>query len=236
MTMTNTQKILWTIIILLVLVFIFIAVKEHGTTPAVTMATSTTQTSSSTATTIPGTNIQVQGNGNYTITPIPVTGQMPQGEPDLNATVHFGTDPSLSPDIRATVEQKVSAAQAILKSNPTDVNTWINLGIYQKMGGDYTATIASWTYAGKLSPTNYISFGDLGDLYAYFLHDTTTAEKYYTEAIANGPTQAYLYIQLAEIYHDIDHNSAHALTTINQGLTKIPNDPSLLSYKASLSQ
>lgn len=134
------------------------------------------------------------------------------------------------------VGQKVSALQTALQKNPKDVDSWIGLGIYQKMAGDYNATIASWQYAGKLSPTNFISFGDLGDLSAYFLKDTASAEKYYAQAIKNGPTQAYLYIQLAQVQNDIEHDSAKAMATINAGLAKIPGDPSLLQYKAELSK
>jgi tetratricopeptide (TPR) repeat protein len=134
------------------------------------------------------------------------------------------------------VQQKVSALQATLQKNPADFDSWIDLGIYQKMAGDYNATITSWQYAGLLSPTNFVSFGDLGDLYAYFLKDTAQSEKYYAQAIKNGPTQAYLYIQLAQVEHDVEQNSAKALATVNAGLAKIPNDPSLLQYKATLSQ
>ena len=94
-------------------------------------------------------------------------------------------------------------------------------------------TINGAIYAAGGSPDG---FGDLGDLYAYFLRDTVSAEKYYTQAIKNGPTQTYLYIQLAQVQNDIEKNTAKALATVNAGLAKIPNDPNLLQYKAELSK
>jgi tetratricopeptide (TPR) repeat protein len=150
--------------------------------------------------------------------------------------VFSGIGASLTPDVKTMVQQKISALQAALQKNPADFDSWINLGIYQKMAGDYTATVISWQYAGKLSPTNFISFGDLGDLSAYFLKDTVAAEKYYAQAIKNGPTQAYLYVQLAHVENEIEHDTAKALATVNAGLAKIPSDPNLLQYKAELSK
>jgi hypothetical protein len=240
MQITKTQKIVGSVILLVVLLTLYIVFDRRAKNAELNI-TATNQVASTTTTTTTGGGVSVsaQGSGVYTIQQVPLTeGQgVPQPMPDLSAKVVFsGIGASLTPDVKTMVEQKISALQATLLKTPTDFDSWIQLGIYQKMAGDYTATIASWQYAGKLSPTNFISFGDLGDLSAYFLKDTASAEKYYAEAIANGPTEDYLYIQLAQVEHDIELNSAKALATINAGLIKIPNDPGLLQYKAGLSQ
>ena len=104
----------------------------------------------------------------------------------------------------------------------------------QKAGGDYQGAIISWKYASRLAPTDFISLANIGNLYAYFLHDNAQAEIYYKQAIAKGQTQAYLYTQLAEIYRDIFQDLDKAKSIIDQGLSKIPNDPSLLQFKESL--
>jgi len=242
MKITKTQKIAGSIIILIILLGLYIVFDHRsqnaGENPA-TSASVTNQTASTTTTTTGGTQITTQGTGGYTITQVPVTegAGVPQPIPDLKSQVVFsGIGASLTPDTKTMVQQKVSVLQAALQKNPADFDSWINLGIYQKMAGDFNATIASWQYAGKLSPTNFISFGDLGDLSAYFLKDTVSAEKYYAQAIKNGPTQEYLYIQLAQVEHDIEQNTAKALATVNAGLSQIPNDPNLLQYKTELSK
>ena len=238
MKITKTQKIIGGIIILVALLGLYIVFDKRAKSVENSQAIATTTVDTATTTTTGGVQVNSQGTGGYTIEQVPLSEGVgvPQPIPNLKAQVIFSADPSLTPEIKTAIQQKISGLQTLLLKNPKDFDSWINLGIYQKMAGDYNSTIASWQYAGKLSPTNFISFGDLGDLFAYFLKDTTSAEKYYNQAIANGPTQAYLYIQLAQVYHDIELDSAKALATINLGLAKIPNDPSLLQYKSSLSQ
>jgi hypothetical protein len=235
MQITKKQKIVGGVLAVVVLLSLYIIFDmRHKTDWSINnnQATTTSMTATSTA----GLAVTTQGTGNYTIEQVPITeGQgVPQPIPDLKSPVVFGNDPSLTPEIKAQISQKISDLQATLSKNPKDFDSWIELGLRQKSAMDYGATVASWEYAGKLSPTNFISFGDLGDLYAYFLHDTTQSEKYYAQAIKNGPTQAYLYIQLAQIQQDIELNTSKALSTIEKGLIQIPNDPSLLQYKSTL--
>ncbi len=237
MKLTKTQKIIISIIIIGILLVLYIAFDRRSKNVPnenTNFSLSTTTTGNTTTKEIGNTGVNISSNGDFKVEQVP--NNVPLPIPDLTAKVSFGPNVSMTDEQKQMVEQKVSVLQTALLKNPADFDSWINLGIYRKMTGDYQATIVAWQYAGKLSPTNYISFGDLGDLYAWFLKDTTTAEKYYKQAIANGPTQTYLYIQLAQVYHNIELNSAKALDIINQGLTKIPNDPSLLQYKAGLSQ
>jgi tetratricopeptide (TPR) repeat protein len=79
-----------------------------------------------------------------------------------------------------------------------------------------------------------VALGNLGNLYAYYIKDNAQAENYYKQAIAKGSTQAYLYVQLGEVYRDVFKDAAKAKATADQGLAKIPNDPSLLQFKATL--
>ena len=67
-----------------------------------------------------------------------------------------------------------------------------------------------------------------------FLNDKNQAETYYKQAIINGPAQAYLYTQLAEVYRDIFKDLTKAQAVVAQGLLKIPNDPNLLQLQGSL--
>lgn len=201
--------------------------------------TATTSNGSTTGTsTIPGTNIVVQGaNGaSYTIEPVPFSeGQgVPQPIPNLDRPVAPAGSATVTAEAKAAAAVKITSLQSRLKKNPADVLAWIDLGMYQKQAGDYQGSVISWQYAGKLSPADYVSRANLGNLYAYFLKDNGQAEMYYKQAIAKGSTQAYLYTQLAEVYRDVFGDKEKALAIVNQGLSQIPNDANLLQLKASL--
>jgi hypothetical protein len=234
MTITKTQKIIGSVVILVVLLALYIAFDRHSKN------TEVGQVSTTVATSTDGVSVVSQGNNTYTITALPATGNVgggvPQPIPNLSAPIVFSPSVSLTDSEKQAALQKISSLQAALRKNPADFDSWIDLGIYEKITGYYDNTIAAWQYASKLSPTDFISLGDLGDLYAYFLKDTATSEKYYNQAIKNDPTRAYLYVQLAQIEHDIENNPAKAMNTINQGLSQIPNNQQLINYKATLSQ
>ena len=136
--------------------------------------------------------------------------------------------------MKSLITDKIRSLQARLKKDPRDFLAWLDLGIYQKMATDYEGAVISWQYASRLDPTSYIPLGNLGDLYAYFLKDKTKALEYYKKAISNGSTQSYLYVQLALVYKDVFKDMDKALAIIDQGLSKLPNNPSLLETKANL--
>ncbi len=59
---------------------------------------------------------------------------------------------------------------------------------------------------------------------------------YYKQAIAKGPTQINLYMQLIDLYRYNMQDTAKALAVVNQGLVKLPNNANLLQLKAELSK
>jgi tetratricopeptide (TPR) repeat protein len=115
-----------------------------------------------------------------------------------------------------------------------DVNALIDLGSHKKAEGDYAGAVEAWVKASKLSPTDYVSLANLGNIYAYYIRDNFKAVDYYTQAIAKGKTVVYLYVQFAEVYLEVIQDKAKALDIVNQGLVNIPNDPTLLQFKESL--
>ena len=240
MQITKTHKIIISIVVLAILLGAYILIdtksRKQSEVPNIINEATTTQTSTGTIETSTGIT-NVVGTGNYTIEQVGGTeGKgVPQPVPDLNRKVTVSAGAMVSAEASTFATEKILALQAQLKKDTSDFKAWINLGIYQKMAGDYQGAILSWKYAGRLSPTDYISLGNLGNLYAYFLKDNGQAEVYYNLAIKNGSTQAYLYTQLAEIYRDIFKDLDKARTIVNTGLSKIPNDPNLLQLQASLS-
>jgi hypothetical protein len=192
---------------------------------------------STTTSTTSGTKITTSETGaGYTIEQVPVNGSggVPKPIPDLNRPVTSNTSVRVSTEAIVRATQEILPLQTTLKKNPADFNSWLNLGMYQKMAGDYIGASISWQYASKLAPTDFISLSDLGNLYAYYLNDKVKGEAYYKAAIVNGPTQGNIYIQLAEVYRDLFGDKNKALAIINQGLVKIPNDQVLLQFKQSL--
>ena len=234
---TKTHKIIGSAVVIIALfaIYIFFDRQSRNTDnlPDIyaTKATTTTTTTDKNNTDL----VNIEGTGNYKIEQVGGGGGIPQPVPDLNRKVTIYAGAMISPEASNLATEKILALQAQLKKDSTDFKAWINLGIYQKMAGDYQGAIFSWQYAGRLAPTNYISLGNLGNLYAYFLKDNGQAEVYYQQAISKAPNQAYLYVQLAEIYRDIFKDLDKARAIVNQGLSKIPNDQNLLQLQASLS-
>lgn len=229
MQMTKTHKIILSIIIVALLLGAYVYLdRKSDNEQAGTNPTATTTTS--------GTTVVTGGNGSYTIEQVPLSeGQgAPQPIPNLNRAVTPSSGAIISPEAKTLATQKVSSLQATLKKDPVNYPAWMDLGMYQKMGGDYEGASISWGYAAKLALKDNISRGNLGNLYAYFIKDNAKAETYYKQAIAIAPTQGYLYIQLAEVYRDFFKDINKARTIIDQGLSKIPNDEVLLQFKASL--
>lgn len=224
---TNRNKIIAIVVLVIILIstyFIFDKKSEVSTNNEQIATTTTDGTGS----------VSAQGQGGYTIEPVEFEDTLPKPIPNLNREVSVSVGAIITPEATASATPKIKSLQEILKKNPADFNSWISLGIHQKQAGDYEGARISWEYASKLAPSDHISLGNLGNLYAYFIKDNTKAESYYKQAINRGPTQVNLYVQLAEVYVNFFSDKSKALAIINQGLTKVPNDPSLLQVKASL--
>jgi tetratricopeptide (TPR) repeat protein len=230
MQLTRTHKILIAIITLLILATMYMMFVKKTEAP---VGDSIVKTSTSTTTTIPGTNIVVEGNGNYTVTPVQTKTEKPIAVPDLNRQVNFLASLNLGDDVKKILTYKISTEQNNLKKDSNNINAWINLGIYQKMAGDYAGAVISWKYVSEIS-NDFASLGNLGDLYAYYLKDNGMSEVYYKKAIARAPNQAYLYIQLSSVYKEVFNDLAKAKAILDEGLKKMPNDKSLLEAKKNL--
>ncbi|MFZ2621441.1 MAG: hypothetical protein WAX85_02700 [Minisyncoccia bacterium] len=160
--------------------------------------------------------------------------QVPKPIPDLDRYLVRSSmaNPSENDSLIAT--QKIKEFQALLKKDPMYFPGWMDLAMYQKLGGDYEGALISWKYAGKIAPKDFVSIANIANLYAYFIKDNGMAEEYYKMAIEKAPTESYLYTQLAEVYRDIFKSTAKAKAIVDQGLSKIPNDPTLLEFKDML--
>ncbi len=186
------------------------------------------------ATTTPLLDFEGSSGGDYTIEQLPDGGTENIAVPDLNRKVVFGSTTNFDDATKKIITDKIVGLQNTLKKDSRALASWLDLGLYQKMAGDFQGAVLSWKYVSDVSYSDYISLGNLGDMYAYYLKDKTLSETYYKRAIKTDPTQAYLYLQLAGVYKDVfnDMNKANAI--IDEGLKKMPNDKTLREYKDSL--
>lgn len=229
MQLTKIHKILIGILTAVILIGLYMTFTKKIEAPVEKVS----DTASSTTTTIPGTNLTFQNDGKYTVTQVPVETKKSIPTPDLNRPVVFGSSVSLSDDVKKIVTDKIVGLQAALKKDPKSVSTWIDLGTYEKMAGDYSASVLYWKYAADIS-NDFVSLGNLGNLYAYYLKDNGQAEVYYKKALSRGPTQNYLYVQLSEVYRDVFKDITKARAILEEGLKKIPNDSALLEAQKNL--
>lgn len=173
-------------------------------------------------------------SGDYKIEQLPNGGANNVSVPDLNRKVVFGKGIEFDDNVKKIITEKILNLQTALKKDSRDLASWLDLGIYQKMAGDYEGAVLSWKYVSLVSDNDYISLGNLGDLYGYYIVDKNLSVDYYKKAIKRGPTQVYLYTQLSDVYKNVFKDLYLANVIIDEGLKNNPNDKILLQYKASL--
>ena len=232
MILTKTHKIIIGVIIIAILFGVYVMFDRKAKKSRDEFAK--IDNALPTATTTDGSKI-VGNTGQYKIeqVAIPEVRTVPQPIPDLNRSVPSVTK-SMPLEALSAVTTKIHSLQASLKNDPMQATVWIDLGIYQKMVGDYEGAKISWQYVTRLAPSDYVAYGNLGDLYAYFLKDNGMAETYFKKAIEKGPTQVHLYMQLISFYRDVFKDTDKAKAIVAQGLAKIPGDPNLLQLQASM--
>lgn len=133
---------------------------------------------------------------------------------------------AVDPQVVAVMTAKMDVTIANLKKDPTSFQDWIDLGFDRKTLGDYGGAAADWEYVSLLYPQNLIAFGNLGDLYANFLHNNAKAEAYYQTAIKNSPQNIDYYRNLFTLYISENKNS-QAVALLEDGLAKNPKNPDL---------
>lgn len=99
--------------------------------------------------------------------------------------------------------KRFTAATNALKANPEAFNAWLDLGKVHKNLNQFEKARDAWVRLGEVSPLNSISFGNLGDLYAWFLHEPEKGEQAYLMALKNEDDDINFYRNLAELYEKL---------------------------------
>lgn len=137
-------------------------------------------------------------------------------------------------DMERTIEERIKTISSELKTNPTIVALWLDLGLLRKSIRDYEGAKEAWEFVTVISPDDGIAYHNLADLYGYYLHNNELSERNILRAIENSPAQIQNYFKAAEIYQDVFNDMNKARAIVERGLVANPGDESLLSLLASL--
>lgn len=211
------------IVIVIGLLLLIVWHEDQTTKVRVTTATSTASISSSqTATSSNGSTVTVSNTGTstsgYTVTQISSpSGPAAQVAPNYKTPLTFAAD--FSDTDESQDESSFLNVQSTLTSNPTDYNSWLELGTLRQETGNYGGAIADWKYVTELYPTDPTAYANLGYLYWIYLKEPAQAVTNYKEAIKLDPTQeATFYMNLAKVYQS-EGDSADAKAVLQQGIS-----------------
>ncbi|MFZ2523052.1 MAG: hypothetical protein WAW92_01565, partial [Minisyncoccia bacterium] len=153
---------------------------------------------------------------------------------DINKQIVFNAKLNLSDDQKKFITDKIISQSAILKNDMASMQPWMDLGIYYKISGDYSGAAEIWKFVSEYAPQDFVSLGNLGDLYGYYLNDKILSETYYKKAITVNPKMAYLYTQLSSVYKYVFKDMDKAKAIIDEGLKANPDDPALTEFRKAL--
>jgi tetratricopeptide (TPR) repeat protein len=168
----------------------------------------------------------VTGSGDYTVEQVPI-------EPPTLGAISISKD--LPVDVQTILHSKIDAQYTILRKDPTRVDVWLQLGVNRKIGGDFAGAVEAWDYVTAVAPDaiRAVAYGNLGDLYTYFLKDYPRAELNFKQAIALSPQKIDYYRTLYYLYRDVyKTNTTAASDILKQGLAANPGNTDLLQLQS----
>ncbi len=131
--------------------------------------------------------------------------------------------PTYNENAQKIMLAKINTTISFLKQNPTSYDSWIDLGIYRKMLNDYNGAEEIWVYLTKVAPTKPDAYLDLGDLYAYYLHDNAKAEKYFLIVQDVSPKWIVGYERTVDFYVTVRQDKIKAKKFLDSAIAKHPD-------------
>ena len=151
--------------------------------------------------------------------------------PKLNRSIPENTE--ITSEVRTILAGCIKEWSDKIAKEPNNSESWVFLGVEYKMAEDYEGAREAWEYAAYLSP-NSVAHQNLGDLYAYYLHDNAKAEDEFIEAIRLSPSAEYLYFKATEFYRDVLKDLVKARAIVEKGIAANPSSTDLKSLLSSL--
>jgi len=182
------------------------------------------KSASSTIKAIEGSNLAIEGEGDFKVNPIKIEEEKKldsEGAALLDRVAQPISNIDQGSAERAL--EKISEISISLREDPENVENWLVLGVYRKIIGDYQGAADVWNYVGGISPDNYVSYNNLGELYAYYLKDNTKAEVSYKKAIENGKNMIFIYRNFHDFYRNVLKDEAKAKAILEQGIAANPD-------------
>jgi tetratricopeptide (TPR) repeat protein len=219
------------IVLAILLAGTFFFLGPHSASAPGTIATSTGQIGSTTTTNL-GNGVTVVANGSVG-GEVTVTTSKSITAPSLTKATTFSASLPASQVAQLRADEATTIAALIKNSDQT--NYWLQLALDYKIAGDYPGAIAVWTYLTEVTPTNYVPYADLGDLYQNFDVNYPKAEANYLQAIKLNPQDINTYSNLFTLYrYQYKTNTTAAADIVAQGLKANPNNPDLLQLQQQL--
>ncbi len=129
--------------------------------------------------------------------------------------------------VREKTTTEINKFVGILKKDPTNFESWIDLGIYRKLIEDYEGAKEAWQFASILRPNSALPVSNLGNLYGYYLKDKTKAEEYYLNSLTIEPNVGFWYYQAYVFYREVMQDESKAREIIERGVKNNPGDEDL---------
>lgn len=172
-----------------------------------------------------GESIVTEGGATITVTKIK--------PPSLDRPIVF---PASFPDDVADKQRLyIENLIAELKKDPGVFIKWVDLGLQWQALQDYEGAKEAWEYANALQPESSVAYGNLGNLYGYYLKDSKKAEENFLTALKNSPAEIYLYFQTADFYVQVIKDKNKAIAIVEEGIKRNPGSKELRTLKAELS-
>ncbi|PIQ92342.1 MAG: hypothetical protein COV70_00780 [Parcubacteria group bacterium CG11_big_fil_rev_8_21_14_0_20_39_22] len=169
-----------------------------------------------------GIGFEYSGDGDITVERVDDIGVE---KPDLNRKITYLD--YFSEDVIATLDAQIKETKNNLAENPTSFEDWVNMGLHYKFVNDYEGSRQVWEYLGALYPDTFLPFGNLGNLYGYYLNQPEKAIENYERAIENSKSMSQWYFELASFYSQSLKNDAKALDVAKLGLSRNPENEKL---------
>ncbi|MEA2112605.1 MAG: hypothetical protein U9P50_01360 [Patescibacteria group bacterium] len=176
--------------------------------------------------------VDVISGGNLSQDEQPATTVVIRPIPDLDRKITF--EEEFPEEGRLIMVERIGKVVKELKSDPTNISNWLDLGLQRKTISDYEGAKLAWEYAKLIDESYFVVRGNLGDIYAYYLGDNVRAEENYLKALELGSEHAYLYYKTAEFYRDFLLDNQKAKDIVNSGLEKIPDSSELQTLLETL--
>ena len=144
---------------------------------------------------------------------------------------NIGNDPFIRQVPTEKAEQykaELSRLKNALTENPTDLESWLQVGLIKKLFNNYAGARDAWEYAKLINPKHSIAYYNLGDIYSGYLKDVNKAEENYLKAIEVDPALSQYYVTLALFYEFVYKEKTDLVDDVLvTGLQYAPFDESL---------